>query len=305
MANPSVTDGSTAAAARPEPRLLSLGDLLDEWQDDAQAAHGARVNGTARGPVTGLRSLDAALGGVLAPGVHILHAEPGIGKTALALQIAATCGVPALYLTAEMHCLELFKRITARETGTYLGRLKSGELTPEDSLDKARQAAAAVPHLTLADATAAFATLDWLTGAARVARGAAPHVLVIVDSVHSWAAGSPAALDEYVALNAALDTLRQLAGRLNAPCLGIAERNRASMREGGLSASAGSRRFEYGSESVLELAKEDPDKAGPLAAGETPVSLRLAKNRHGSAGTKLRLTFNGALQMFTDRGPVV
>src|SRR5262245_6513362 len=116
------------------PRLLRLGDLLDDWQADAQAVHDARVNGTPRGPLTGLATLDQQLGGALAPGLHILHGQPGIGKTAFGLQVAASCGCPALYLTLEMSPLELLRRIAARETDTFLGRFRTGELSPEESV---------------------------------------------------------------------------------------------------------------------------------------------------------------------------
>src|SRR5918996_1264990 len=85
---------------------------------------------SARAPVTRIPQLDDVLGGALQPGVHVVHASPGAGKTALALQIAATCGFPALFVTCEMAPLELLRRITARVTETLLGRLKSGEYDP-------------------------------------------------------------------------------------------------------------------------------------------------------------------------------
>src|ERR687889_303094 len=103
------------------PRLLRLNDLLDAWTVDATAAHEAYTTGTPRGPVTALPALDRELGGALQPGLHLLHAGPGAGKTALALQIAATCGTPALFVSAETSALELLRRHTARVTATYLG----------------------------------------------------------------------------------------------------------------------------------------------------------------------------------------
>jgi replicative DNA helicase len=281
------------------PRLLQLGQLLGEWEADARAAFDARTKGIPRGPVSGLASLDEVLGGVLHPGLHIVHGGPGAGKTALALQVAGTCGCPALYVTAEMRPLELLRRITARVTETYLGRLKSGELAPADSLAKARQAIQAVPGLALADATDAWAAPGWLREAAYAVRGDAKHVLVVVDSIHSWSEASDAGLDEYDRLNAAIGALRALAGQLGCPVLGIAERNRASMAGGGLNAAAGSRKFEYTGESVLDLGVDE--KGGPLPGpGETPVVLHVAKNRNGAAGKRLRLAFHGALQRFTD-----
>jgi hypothetical protein len=100
-------------------------------------------------------------------------------------------------------------------------------------------------------------------------------------------------------INVAIGALRALAGRLGCPVLGIAERNRASMTSGGLNAAAGSRKFEYTGESVLDLGVDE--KGGPLPGpGETAVVLHVAKNRNGAAGKRLHLAFHGALQRFAD-----
>jgi len=68
-----------------------------------------------------------------------MHGQPGTGKTAFALQVAAQCGFPCLYVTCEMAPLELLRRHTARVTRTYLNRFKSGELSPRESLELARR----------------------------------------------------------------------------------------------------------------------------------------------------------------------
>jgi replicative DNA helicase len=285
------TNGATGGGAGTlaVPRLMQLSQLLGEWEADAQTAFDARVNGVARGPVTGLVKLDAVLGGLLAPGLHIVHGSAGVGKTAFALQAATSCGCPALYVTCEMRPLELFRRITARVTDTFLGRLKSGELAPADS-----------PELALADATQVFADVAWLRTAAEAARGPARHLLLVVDSLHSWSEGASDALTEYDALNAAIAALRTLAGALECPVLAIAERNRMSMKTGGLSASAGSRKFEYGAETVIGLAAEQGKTAPPPAQGEESVVLSVEKNRSGAAGKHVDLYFHGALQRFRE-----
>jgi len=284
----------------PLPQLMKLGQLLGEWEADAQAAHDARVSGTLRGPVTGLAGLDRVLGGVLQSGLHIVHGGPGVGKTAFGLQVAATCGFPALYVSCEMRPLELLRRVTARTTGTYLGRLKSGELAPADSLRLAQQACAAAPELMLADATQAFADFGWLQTAAALAQGQARHLLIVVDSLHSWAEAAPGGLTEYDALGDGIADLRALASILDCPILAIAERNRMSMKAGGLNASAGSRKFEYGSETLLGLT-EDTSQGRPIAPpGETSVALKVEKNRNGAAGAEVDLFFSGALQRFRE-----
>lgn len=156
-------------------------------------------------------------------------------------------GCPCLYLTCEMTPLELLKRLTARATNTFLGRLKSGELRPADSLDLARQAAASAPQLASVDGTRAYASPAYLRGCAEIVRGEAKHLLIIVDSLHFWAESvPPTGATEYDTLNVAIATLRRLAAEMNCPILAIAERNRGAMNGGGLSASAGTRKIEYG-----------------------------------------------------------
>jgi replicative DNA helicase len=282
----------------PLPRVLPLSYLLEEWGQDAERRHRAHISDTPIGAITGLPKLDTELGGALEPGLHILHAEPGAGKTALALHIAAHCGCPCLFVTCEMAPLELLRRITARVTSTFLGRLKSGELTPEESLALARRGVAAAANVTLLDATPAPARPKWLQNAAWGVRGKAEHFLVIVDSVHAWAEGWAGDAAEYDSLNAGLAWLRSLSAILNCPIVGVAERNRAAMKSGGLSAGAGSRKFEYGAQSLWSLSR-DPDVRED-AAGEVRVTLKLEKNRNGAPGRKVDLCFHGALQQFRE-----
>jgi replicative DNA helicase len=280
------------------PRLYALSTLLGAWETDATAAHEARVNGTPRGPLTGLPLLDRELNGALSPGLHIVHGQPGAGKTAFALQIAATCGCPALFVTCEMGPLELLRRHTARETKTYLDRLKNGELRPVDSLALARRAIEAAPSLVLVDATQTYASPLYLRERAQVVQGEARHLLIVVDSLHSWAEGTPSVTAEYDVLNTGIAALRGLAHQLACPVLAIAERNRDSMTRGGLSAGAGSRKIEYGAETVIDL-QRDPDERED-GAGEVKVKAKFAKNRNGAAGKEVKLLFHGALQQFRE-----
>jgi replicative DNA helicase len=282
----------------PTPRLVRFEDLLEAWDADAEAAYEARLSNSKRGPATGLERLDEALGGTLAQGPHFVHGGPGTGKTALLLQVGATCGAPCLFVTCEMSPLELFRRHVARVTGTFLGRLKSGELEPSVVKALARRAVQEAPYLTIVDATQAFAKPEWLLQAAQVARGEGEHLLVALDSIHAWADGAPGDAPEYERISAAVDALRTLATTLACPILAVAERNRASMDKGGLSAGAGSRKLEYTAESVWDL-QRDAD-ATPDAKGEVPVTLRLVKNRNGAAGRKIDVRFHGGLQRFRE-----
>jgi replicative DNA helicase len=281
----------------PALRIARLGDLLAEWALDAEEAYDARVNNRPRGPITALPRLDQELGGAFAKGLHVIHGNTGTGKTAFVLQVGASSGCPTLFVSTEMGLLELMRRHTARVTGTFLQRLKSGELAPAMSLGLARQAAQAAPQLVLADATLAYASPDWVRAVGQSIRGDARHLLIVVDSLNTWADQAPGDIDEYNRLNAGLGALQKLATRLDCVVLVTAERNRASMKAGGVNAGAGSRRIEYGAETVLDLDR-DPE-AREDAGGEVPITIKLAKNRHGPAGRKIETRFHGALQRFT------
>ena len=279
-------------------RLINFGDLLREFGDDAQAANEARISGVPRGPISGLSGLDRELSGAWLPGLHWIHGNAGAGKTAFALQVAATCGAPALFVTCEMSPVELLRRHTARATGTFLGRLKSGELPRAVAETLARDAIASAPRLAIADATRAGAPLQFLSDAAQIARGDDRHILIIIDSLHSWALRLASGLSEYEALNVAIADLQTLAHSLKCPILVVSERNRDSMKSGGLNAGAGTRKIEYSGETVIDLHRDAETKQD--GAGEVPVKLTLTKNRHGATGKPLELRFNGALQRFTE-----
>ncbi len=168
----------------PKARHLRLADVLASVRADADAAHEARATGTPRGPVTSLPSLDRELSGAFAPGLHFVHGNAGAGKTALALQIAATCQFPALFITCEMAPAELLRRHTARATGTYLGRLKSGEMTGADVQALTLRAIEAAPLLSFADATRGPALSQLLYDFATTTKGDARHLMIVVDSLH-------------------------------------------------------------------------------------------------------------------------
>ncbi len=296
------------------PRLHLLGGLLADLEADAQRRHDAKQSGAALGAVSGFLSLDERLGGSWAIGTHALHGSPGVGKTAFALQVAACCGCPALFVSCEMLPVELLRRHTARVTGTFLGKFKDGSLTSGAIVDHALKAVAAAPMLGILDGTGApVSPADILQAAVTVRRlganGSAispapenPHLLIVIDSLHTWADGYGAG-EEYDRLNAALVALKGVAVAERAAVVYVSERNRASMGKGGQNSGAGSRKIEYNAESVIGLnATQTDDEGCPVydVNGETEVKLTFGKNRHGEAGKALRLLFSGRCQRFRE-----
>jgi replicative DNA helicase len=284
------------------PRTVRLADLLDDGFAEASAAHEAFRTGQARGPVIPLSpKLEREIGGFLPVGVTVLNGPPGSAKTALANQIAGDCGAPALVVSCEISPLDLLRRHAARVTGTFLGKFRSGEISPSEWLALMRRTVATMPALAILDGTRGPVTIDDIREAAEATAFGSQHSLVIVDSLNSWIRGS-GAIDgratEYDATNEALAALQRLAADLHAAVVVVAEQNRASMGSDRQESSAGSRVFEYCAESVVALYR-DPAVL-PDADGEIPIIATLAKNRHGSAGSKVELRFSGRLMRFRE-----
>lgn len=201
--------------------------------------------------------------------------------------------------------------MTARVTGTYLERLKSGEKSPADVVSLVQRAAATAPGMAIVDALAGVPSDEQLYQWAMITRGDSRHFLLVVDSLHSLAHGRGGDSTEYDALNLAILSLGKLAGSLHCPVLVISERNRSSMGDGGLNAGAGTRRIEYGAETVIGMNTETEkfkDRRGQVISrpvpfdmnGERAVDAWIDKNRNGAAGVSIDLLFHGALQRFRE-----
>ena len=289
-------------------RMVLLRDLVGELVADTEAAAEALRSGRPRGPVLGFQCLDKHLGGYLAPGLHIIQGAPGDGKTALALQAAATCRTAALYVSAEMPLLELFRRLIARETRTLLPKLRSGELGPREAEQLAGDTVRRLPAVALVDSTREAVSPGTVTRQAHclLEITEARHVLVVIDSLTVWArgmtdeSGQPIAATEYDQINAGIKAVLAIASALRAPVLALSHRNRVGNRakpgDAGLHAGKGSGDLEYAAETVLDLTV-NKDEGGDR---EMPAALTILKNRHGRAGVTLRLRFDGLLQTFTE-----
>lgn len=291
-----------ANGLRNEPVTIStLNELVDPLVLDNEAARHAQETGRPRGPVSDLKLLDESLGGFLANGLHILQAGPGCGKTALALQMCSDCRFPALFVTVEMPMLELFRRLVARQTGTFLQRLKTGELTTAEITKLAKVTAERLPLVAIMDGTKGYAAPRLILEAAQGMRGKAQadNVLVVIDSLQTWARSSGNDGSEYDLVSVHAQTAEKPAAHLAAPVVTISHRNRQSNKSGGgLYGGKGSGDIEYLAESVIDLERDLKNKDD--SNGEVPISVTIWKNRHGMAGTSFDVQFCGRLQVFRD-----
>lgn len=92
--------------------------------------------GEINGLPTGLVELDKKLLGMRAGQLIILAARPGMGKTALGLNMAVhaakTTNLPVVIFSLEMFAQELSMRILSSETGVNSNNIKSLDFSPKD-----------------------------------------------------------------------------------------------------------------------------------------------------------------------------
>jgi replicative DNA helicase len=117
-----------------EPRPIS--EILTATVDQIDERYQAKD--APRGVRTGLRDLDKRLNGMRPGELHILAGRPGMGKTALALQISCNVtqdeqsGGTVLFLSQEMEAPELGERALALAGGVSFERIQTGRMADDD-----------------------------------------------------------------------------------------------------------------------------------------------------------------------------
>lgn len=126
-ARPVVVDFPRRLGNDPAEAFANDREALSSWLDETRAEYGHtdegfvhalfRGGGALRSVPTGLRRLDELLGGGYKPGVHVIGAEPGVGKTSLAIDYTANAcerGERALYITYEIPKRQCWARVASR-----------------------------------------------------------------------------------------------------------------------------------------------------------------------------------------------
>jgi predicted ATP-dependent serine protease len=295
-------EGGTAPTIITIPQGPVSGALC-EFEDYMRAVDTAHFTSFTNGVPLGVDLpqfplLQQAVGGALFPGLHVLHGQPGIGKTALVLRIASTCSCSAIYVSAEMAISEIILRLMAQVNAKPVAALRCCEFGVEQQAEFREALYAQAPSLHLVDATSDKLPMGSLRQLAKSCRGDGQHLLIVIDSVHMWAASlADAGQTEYESLNTALGELKKLAYSEQCAVIVVAHRNRSSMKDSGMSSPKGTADFEYGGEAVwsLDYASEE-DKEAP----KRDVNLTISKNRFGVGNVPHNLTFTGATQLFEE-----
>jgi replicative DNA helicase len=218
--------------------------------------------------------------------------------------MAGHCGFPSLYVSTEMPLLELLRRTIARETSTFLGKLRTGELGPKESVRLALAAAEKCPDLAFVDGLRSKITSDQMIayGTALKVQAQTDNVLIILDSAQAWIRQrmNGGTLDEYSATNSAIGDLLEVADAVQCPVTVISHKNRQGNKGEAAAAhsSKGSGDWEYLIESGTDLGIDK--EAGKDDQGRKTVMAEVWKNRHGEPHVTQPLKFDGRIQLFTE-----
>lgn len=181
--------------------------------------------GQVRGLATGLRNVDTITGGLL-PGYHIVAGRAGMGKTALALQIAANvaaAGHPVFYLTFEISPDLLLLRLASARCGVPVIDGYTRNLKPDDGA-RLRAAVAEVGRWPL-EFYAGTPQLSAVVAALhRTARNQRP-ALIIIDNLGHVTVGERVTR-EYDELNQVSRRIKETANALAVPVLALHQLSR-------------------------------------------------------------------------------
>jgi replicative DNA helicase len=255
----------------------------------------------AAGQLVGIHDLDLATGGFYGGELVTLGARPGVGKSALAGQIAvevARGGRPVLFVTMEMSGEEVGIRSLLSKSRVSNRRVKRARLEPDD----VRAIIRAADQLRDAPVIVSDARDQSIRQVAAQARSMARKGLglVVIDYLQLLRPANPR-LPRHEQVAEMTRSLKNLAGELDVPILLLSQLNRASDsadREPRLSDLKESGAIEQDSDIVLLMHRDTEfyQRAGAL-------DVIVAKQRNGAVG-RFKLSYHGETFRFEPWSPV-
>ncbi len=269
--------------------FIPVKDALAESFDRLDELH--KQVGSLRGVPTGFRDLDNTLAGMQNSNLLILAARPGVGKTALSLNIAQNAtvkeGLPVGIFSLEMSKEELVDRLLVSQADIDAWRLKTGRLDEEDftKLSEAMGILAEAPLYI--DDTPALSILEMRTKARRLM---AEHDLrlLIVDYLQLMRSSRERESRVWEVSDIS-QGLKNLARELRIPVLAVSQLSRAVEQRGRkrpqLADLRESGSIEQDADVVMFLWREDEEDM-------ENVELEISKHRNGPL-RRLKLRFRG------------
>ncbi len=238
------------------------------------------------------RALNTIIGGFGPGRMYVIGARPGVGKSALALQIAyelAAAG-PVVFASLEMEKGEVYARILSQQTGLYYGDMGRTDVPSWYSERENRWLAENVRDIRVLDAgTQSVPSIrSAVRGASRDGRVGG----LIVDYIHLLSGDGE---NETTRIAAITRGLKQLSMDFKIPVVALSQLNRAvSSRPDGkpnLADLRGSGAIEQDGDVVMFLYRDGDPPTDPTE--RVYINGFVAKNRQGPAFTEFELEWQG------------
>ena len=280
-----------------------IGPLLTESFERITKLYEAGADVT--GVPCGFRDLDRLTSGLQPGNLVILAARPSMGKSALALCIAANLGVrsqvPVALFTLEMSKAEVTQRLMCSEAKVESNRVRSGKLTQEDwprltaACDKLMKAPIYV------DDTGSITMME-LRSKARRLKAREPNLgMIIVDYLQLMTSGATAE-NRVQEVSQISRNLKVLARDLDVPILALSQLSRAVEQRHDkrpiLSDLRESGSIEQDADLVLFVYRDEYYN-GEESESQGVAELILAKHRNGPTDS-VKLSFLRRFAKFTD-----
>jgi len=281
--------------------FILVKDALAESFDRLDAL--SKKAGSLRGIPTGYTSIDNMLAGMQESNLLILAARPGIGKTALALNIARNATVvekvPVGFFSLEMSQEELVDRLLVAQADIDAWKLKTGRLSDTDfvKLSEAMGELAETPLFI--DDTPALSVMEMRTKARRL-QAEVGLKLLIVDYLQLVTPGRrfDSRVQEVTMIS---QSLKNLARELKIPILALSQLSRAVEARGvkipQLADLRESGAIEQDADVVMFLYRPEgggeEEPGGVTRKDSELIKLLIAKHRNGPLGER-DLIFKGS-----------
>lgn len=287
-----------------KPSFFALKDILTDTYRAVEEAYENKALVT--GVPTGFQDLDQKTSGFQGGDLIIIAGRPGMGKTALALNIARNAAretaTPAAVFSLEMSKEQLSLRMLSSEAGVDSTRMRGGFLSQED-LKKINRAAGVLYDTNLfIDDTPAISVLE-IRAKARRMKMEKGLGLIAVDYLQLMKGRSSAERRE-LEISEISRSLKALAKELSIPVIALSQLNRkvedrtnkrpvlSDLRESGA--------IEQDADVIIFVYREEVYNKQVDPSKMRLAELLVAKQRNGPTGT-VNLTFLEEFTRFENR----
>jgi len=283
--------------------FASLGDILQDYLEQLSLARDGE--GIKYGVPSGFADLDKiTAGGFQRSDLIILAARPAMGKTSLALGIAANAALKfkaaSAVFSLEMSGSQLAARLLSTESGIETTRLRSGNLTDAESRKLGHALGILAEAPIYIDDTPGVSVTN-LRAKTRRLHAEVPLDLVIVDHLQLMTAGESSGMNRVNEMSEISRQLKGLARELHVPIIALSQLSRAVEQRSPkipiLSDLRESGSIEQDADLVMFIYRDDYYNKDSEKQGIAEV--HIAKHRNGPTG-QVSLLFNQRTTKFLD-----